>query len=60
MTPVLLTLAEAAERARRHPETVRQWCKTEGLPYQQRRPRGPIHIWASDLDAFLGAPVPSG
>lgn len=55
MTPVLLTVAEAAERARRHPQTVRQWCNN-GLRHQQRGTRGPIFIWESDLNTYLGAP----
>jgi len=56
MTPELLTLAEAAQHARRHPQTVRKWCRDNELPHQRRGKYGSIYVWLTDLDAFLGAP----
>lgn len=58
MTPVLLTLKEAAEYARRHPQTVRQWCKdaSNPLPHQRRGKHSSIYIWKDALDQYLGAP----
>ena len=52
-TAVLLTIAEAACVSRRHPQTIRSWCRSGELPHQQRRRGGPIHIWESDLLQFL-------
>jgi hypothetical protein len=55
--PDLMDIKEAATVARRHEQTVRGWCHSGDLRYQQKVKRGPIHIWKGDLLAFLGLPT---
>jgi excisionase family DNA binding protein len=51
--PVLLTIAEAAERCRVSPKKVRRWIKHDGLPiYRPRRGRI-IRIAENDLAKFM-------
>jgi excisionase family DNA binding protein len=51
--PVLLTIAEAAERCRVSPKKVRRWIEEDGLPiYRPRRGRI-IRIAESDLAKFM-------
>lgn len=55
-----LTVAEAADRARMHPETLRRALADGRLHgYQRTAPRGRWLIHIADLDAWLHNPTPS-
>jgi excisionase family DNA binding protein len=57
-----LTVAQAAEVLQVHPETLREWLRTERIPATLLSRRAGYRIRASDLEAFLsgGAELGAG